>query len=590
LTAGPALAATMARHGVTHAFIPPAMLAVMRPDSLPSLESLIVGGEAAPAGVVAAWSTGRRMTNGYGPTETTGCATVSGPLVAGEPVPMGEPVPDTTLHLLDGALGPVPVGVVGEVYIGGAGVARGYVHRPGLTSTRFTASPFHPGERLYRTGDLAVRTPAGALLFQGRADDQVKIRGFRIEPGEVEAELAAHAEVTRSLVVVDDHAGDRRLVGYVVPDPAAGPDLLARLRAHLAARLPAHLVPSALVLVDEIPYTARGKVDRSALPAPDTATTASGRQPSTTQEEILHALFCEVLGVQALSVDEDFFAVGGHSLLVTRLLARIRVVLGVDLPVRAVYDHPTVARLSAHLAEGGSTLDGDPFAAVLPIKPTGSGHPLWFVHPGGGLCWLYLGFAPKLPPDRPAHGIQAKGLDGTTPLPATMNGMVDDYVTEVLEAQPEGPYHLLGLSIGGTLAHAMAARLREKGHEVALLALLDSVPSDYLRSHTPPSAAEIRDHLREHLTADQAPLLESATAVIQHHAALMDDFDSPVFDGDVLFFNAVPGQDGPFSDLWAPLVTGEVRRHDIRCAHGDMYLPGPAGEICSVLREHLEAG
>ncbi|RDI25353.1 non-ribosomal peptide synthetase [Lentzea flaviverrucosa] len=587
LAAGPALAATVARHGVTHAFIPPAMLAVMRADSLPTLESLIVGGEAAPPDVVAAWAGGRRMTNGYGPTEATGCATVSGPLVAGEAVPMGEPVPDTTLHLLDGALGPVPPGVVGEVYVAGAGVARGYVHRPGLTSTRFTASPFHPGERMYRTGDLAVRTPAGALLFQGRADDQVKIRGFRIEPGEVESALAAHPEVARGLVVVDENAGDRRLVGYAVPDAIAGPDLLDRLRAYLADRLPAHMVPSALALIDEIPYTSRGKVDRTALPAPGSTSAGSGRQPRTTQEEILLGLFCEVLGVRDLTVDDGFFAAGGHSLLVTRLLARVRSVLGVDLPVRAVYDHPTVAELSAHLSEEGPVLDGDPFAAVLPIKPTGSAEPLWFIHPGGGLCWLYLGFAAKLPRDRPAGGIQAKGFDGTTPLPATMDDMVDDYVAEVLAAQPEGPYHLLGLSIGGTLAHAMAARLRAEGHEVALLALFDSVPSDYLRSHTPPSAEEIHEHLREHMTVDQAPLLDGAVAVIQHHTKLMEDFHSPVFDGDVLFFNAMQGQDGPFSDLWVPLTTGSVWRHDIRCAHGDMYLPGPADEICRVLREHL---
>ncbi|WP_439678571.1 amino acid adenylation domain-containing protein [Embleya sp. MST-111070] len=593
LAAGDPLADTIAAHGVTHAMIPPTMLAAMPADSLGTVRSLVVGGEVTPPELVARWSRERRMVNVYGPTETTACATMSAPLVAGEVLPIGRPIPNTRVYVLDAALRPVPAGVPGELYIAGSGVARGYVGRLALTAQRFVACPFgRPGGRMYRTGDIVVRGEDGQLVFRGRADEQVKIRGFRIEPGEIEAALLAHPGVDRAVVVVDDRPGDRRLVGYLVPAGGANEELVADLRGHLSARLPEYMIPAALMTIDEMPLTASAKLDRRALPAPDYGGAATGRAPRSIREELLCGVFAEVLGLDRVGIDDGFFALGGHSLLATRLITRARTVLGADIPIRVVFDRPTVAELAAYLeADGGAGAVADPLAAVLPIRSEGNREPLWWVHPGGGLCWPYLGFAGLLPKDRPSYGIQAKGFDGRTRLPGSIEEMVADYVEEILAVQPEGPFHLMGLSGGGTLAHAMAAELQRRGHEVPLLALLDSVPGSRLTGETPPTTAEIRDYFAEHLTGaagrDDEAFVDRAVAVVANYTALMPGFESPVYRGDVLFFAAVPNPEGSFADLWRPHVRGTVRRHDVRGAHEELYLPGPAAEICEIIGREL---
>ncbi|MGW2817874.1 amino acid adenylation domain-containing protein [Streptomyces sp. NPDC001415] len=604
LAPGTPLADTIAAHAVTHAMIPPAMLALVPADALSTVESLVVGGEVTPPELVAAWAPGRSMVNVYGPTETTACVTMSTPLApdTGLP-PIGRPTPDTLLYVLDQALRPVRRGTAGELYIAGPGVARGYVGRPGLTAERFVPCPFGPpGERMYRTGDMVVTGQDGQLAFQGRADGQVKIRGFRVELGEVEAALLAHPAVARAAVIVDDRDGDRRLAAYLVPGTTP-PDgaLPAELRRHLRARLPQYMVPSALTVIGELPFTRNGKLDRSALPAPDYAGASSGRPARTPREEILCGLFAEVLGIGRIGIDDGFFTLGGHSLLATRLINRIRVVLGVELPLRTVFQSPTVAELARHLESGGSEGDdggttppADAFAPVLPIRVVeadGPGtEPLWWIHPGGGICWPYLGFAGLLPADRPVYGIQAKGFDGKTPLPGSIDDMVADYTAEILAVQPQGPYHLMGLSIGGTLAHAIAAELQRQKHEVALLALLDSAPGSHLREQAPPTATEIREYFTEHLTgvsgtADGEEFLTNAVSVIVNHTMLMPEFHQPVFRGDAVFFNAVPKPEGTFAGLWRPYIRGTVHEHDIDSAHGDMYLPGPAAEICRIIGE-----
>src|SRR5262249_20613087 len=346
--AGDALARVICEQNVSHATLPPVLLAEL-PEHVP-LQTLIVAGEACSADVVARWSPGRRMINAYGPTEATVCASMSEALSGACVPPLGRPIWNTRIYVLDGCLEPVPVGVVGELYIAGAGVGRGYVGRGGLTGERFVADRFGAaGGRMYRSGDLARWRGDGVLEFVGRADHQVKVRGFRIEPGEIEAVLLRHAGVTQAVVVArSDRAGASQLVGYVVlaaGAQAAGAQAAgAALRAHVGAQLPDYMVPSAIVVLDRLPLTANGKLDRGALPAPEVraGVIRLARNPS---EELLCALFAEVLGLERVGIDDDFFALGGHSLLATRLISRIRSSLDVEVSIRSLFEAPTVAGL-----------------------------------------------------------------------------------------------------------------------------------------------------------------------------------------------------------------------------------------------------
>ncbi|MFC7825002.1 amino acid adenylation domain-containing protein [Streptomyces sp. NPDC057375] len=312
---------------------------------------VLVGGEALPADLAASLVRhARSVTNVYGPTETTIWSTAGA--VDGESAgrgSIGRPIGNTRVYVLDAALRPVPAGVAGELYIAGAGLAQGYLDRPGLTAERFVADPHGgPGTRMYRTGDLVRWSAEGELEYIGRVDHQVKVRGHRIEPGEIEAVLLGHESVTRAAVLVrEDTPGDRRLVAYVTgtADPAA-------LREHAARQLPEYMVPSAFVTLDALPLTPNGKLDRAALPAPDSRAQSTGRAPRaprSPREEILCGLFAEVLGMDRVGIDDGFFDLGGHSLLATRLVSRIRSTLDVELSVRQLFEHPTVARLGAVL-------------------------------------------------------------------------------------------------------------------------------------------------------------------------------------------------------------------------------------------------
>ncbi|WEQ54972.1 amino acid adenylation domain-containing protein [Komagataeibacter nataicola] len=345
-----------------------------------ALRTLICSGEALPLEVLKRCRSllpEVAVHNLYGPTEAAidvtawSCPDDISALVT---VPIGRPIANTRIYLLDGQGEPVPPGVAGELYIGGAGVARGYLNRPDLTAERFLDDPFArtPGARMYRTGDLARYRPDGNIEFLGRADQQVKIRGFRIEPGEIEARLTECSGVrTAAVIAREDIPGDRRLVGYVVPEPDATPDP-ATLRRALAAVLPDYMVPAALVLLDALPLTPNGKLDRKALPAPDFTPAGEGRAPRNPQEAILAALFAEVLGLTRVGIDDSFFDLGGHSLLATRLASRIRSSLNIDLPVRAVFENPTVAGL-AEATAGQEDSNRPPLVpmtrpAILPLS------------------------------------------------------------------------------------------------------------------------------------------------------------------------------------------------------------------------------
>ncbi|MFF2073697.1 non-ribosomal peptide synthase/polyketide synthase [Kitasatospora sp. NPDC058162] len=383
---GAELAAVLDEHRITHALIPPAALATVPAGAGRHLRTLIVGAEACPAELVDRWAPGRRMINSYGPTEATIVATWTGPLSAGTGTPtIGAALPHTRAYLLDARMRPQPAGVEGELYIGGEGVARGYLGRPGLTAARFTADPFGPpGARLYRTGDRARWTADGQLEFLGRVDRQVKIRGFRIEPGEVEAALRAQPGVDQAVVVVrEDEPGHPRLVGYATPaDPARAPEPAA-LRAALAAALPAHLVPAAVVVLPALPLTPQLKVDQRALPAPARPGAVEPLAPRTGRERALAAVWAEVLGVDAVGVHEDFFDLGGDSILAARVLARIAERLGARLTLRDVFTARTVAALAPLLDDRPADRAPEPIPPAPrggPLPASSAQRRLWFLN------------------------------------------------------------------------------------------------------------------------------------------------------------------------------------------------------------------
>jgi amino acid adenylation domain-containing protein/non-ribosomal peptide synthase protein (TIGR01720 family) len=336
----------------------PSAVAMLSDEGLPDM-ALVVVGEACPAEVVERWAPGRVMVNAYGPTETTMCVAISALLQAGLPgqenmVPIGSPVAGAGLFVLDAWLRPVPAGVVGELYVAGSGVGVGYVGRTALTSSRFVACPFGgPGERMYRTGDMVCWGADGQLQHLGRADEQVKIRGYRIELGEIQAALAGLDGVEHAAVIArEDRPGDKRLVGYVT-----GTEDTTGIREELSERLPAYMVPAAVVVLDALPLTSNGKLDRRALPAPESHDVDRYRAPGNAVEEILAGIYCEVLGLDRVGVDDSFFDLGGDSLLAMRLSAAINASLAADVSVPTVFDAPTVSELALRTGAGSRRLE-----------------------------------------------------------------------------------------------------------------------------------------------------------------------------------------------------------------------------------------
>ncbi|WP_422506065.1 amino acid adenylation domain-containing protein [Stenotrophomonas sp. GZD-301] len=423
--------------------------------------------------------------NLYGPTEAAVDVSwwPAGPTDTARPVPIGFPVWNTRLYVLDARLRPLPPGVAGELYLGGVQLARGYLGRDDLTAERFLDDPFLPGERIYRTGDLARWREDGAVEYLGRTDNQIKLRGLRIELGDIQSALCSAPGVERAEVLLrEDRVGERRLVAYV-----SGTTVDATtLRAHVAGLLPDYMLPAAVVQVAQWPVTANGKLDRAALPAPVDPDSA-GRPPRTPTEQALADLFAQVLQRgEAIGIDTDFFALGGDSLRAVHLLLAIQARWHCDLGLGAVFAAPTVAGLAARIDAPPQGVDHGLAPMIRLASGTAARAPLFVVHPAGGIAWNYRDLARSLDPPRDVYGLQSPALDPAQALPASIEALAAAYAARVQAQAPEGPVHLLGWSVGGILAQAMAVALQAQGRAVGVLALLDAYPSDCWRAEPEP--------------------------------------------------------------------------------------------------------
>ncbi|MGV9415707.1 amino acid adenylation domain-containing protein [Nocardia sp. NPDC003693] len=610
---------------ITHAFVTPAALATVDPAGLEELEMIMVGGDRTGPELVDRWTLSapqRTMLNAYGPSEATVAATISAPLRPGAPITIGGPLRGFGLAVLDTRLRPVPIGVPGELYLAGPALARGYHRRAALTAERFVANPFgRPGTRMYRTGDLVrwLPRPAGLELeYLGRGDHQVKIRGFRIEFGEIDAALVSFPGVRAATTIgYDTASGATILAAYVCADPAP---IVADLRRHVAARVPGYMVPQAITLLEALPLTPAGKLDRAALPEPELLAGAPYRAPGTPTEELVCAAFAAVLGPAAVGVDDNFFELGGNSLLATRLVTEIRERTGADLPMQALFLDPTPAGIAARIADPGpGAAIESALAPLLPIRPQGTLAPLFCVHSASGVAWSYTGLLPHLEPERPLYGVQLPHLTEDETGLDTIEQLAGRYVRELRTVQAEGPYHLLGWSLGGLIAYEMAAQLRAEGDRVAVLALLDSRILAGEHQVADPSAGELLAALlgdsslaAEHVTAARAAELLheqqgpfgalDATQVERLYQGYLAGtsmayrYEPRGYDGDLVYFTATvqdtpapdrPAPPVPGSGPWRDIVGGQIHEHFMPCSHVDMGSPRALDQIGPIVRRHL---
>jgi amino acid adenylation domain-containing protein len=462
-----------------------------RPQSLTTVRQLLAGGDVLSVPHVEKalrFMNGNRLINGYGPTENTTftcCHLIKSS--GNRSIPIGRPLANTQVYVLDANYQPVPVGVPGELYVGGDGLARGYLNRPDQTAERFVPNVFSatPGARLYRTGDVGRYLPDGELEFIHRVDQQVKIRGFRIEPGEIENVLGQHPDVAECAVTaLADHAGEKFLAAYVVVPEDRNLDV-SDLRSYLRAKLPEYMMPAAFVFIDALPLTDNGKVDRSALPALDRPTLKSEEYvgPRTATERALTEIWTRALHLERVGVFDNFFELGGNSLTATRVMSRVCSMLNVELPLRALFESPTIADF-AQVVE--KTAEGESFVwpTVMKIQPLGTRRPIFFVAAPDINALGYIRLADHLGDDQPLYGLQSqKYLKTTTdehgrPLLEFSQAVVEELAREYVKAmrgvQPHGPYALGGMCRGSHIAFEMATQLKAEGESVSLLAILDT--------------------------------------------------------------------------------------------------------------------
>ncbi len=508
---GKALAALLETSGATILQATPATLRMLLDAGWRGgkLLKILCGGEAWTTELASALLPRcQSLWNMYGPTETTVWSAAT-EIKAGQPVVIGPPIANTSFHVLDDNLRPVPGGMPGELHIGGSGLARGYHGRPGLTAEKFLPDPFRDedGARLYKTGDLARSRPDGSLEFLGRIDHQVKIRGCRIELGEIEAALAAIPGVRQAVVVArEDRPGEKRLIAYLVAD---APRPTARLRKLLKESLPDYMLPAAFVALDRLPLTLSGKLDRNALPAPPSETT--GFSPPLSATEIaLARIWQEILGIRRVAVEDDFFELGGHSLSGVRLIERINRSLGSTLAIADIFQYPTLKSLAR-------AIDGQRTDIAVPDYPPGvtpvgvpvalgAGRPV-FCFPGlGATAYAFHLLSERIGADRPMLAIEMHRLELDPHLLRSMEYTAEAVAGRIMSVQPEGPYALLGYSFGGQLAVEVARKLVGRGQTIESLIVLDAYPPGVEKRRR--GLRRIAAHLRM-MTRDGAPYISS---------------------------------------------------------------------------------
>ncbi|RMC31162.1 non-ribosomal peptide synthetase, partial [Paracoccus alkanivorans] len=608
------IASVIETRGVTRIVLVPSLLRALLdlPDAARRLASLRVcasSGEALPGELAVKFRKTlprAKLLNVYGTSEMwdASAGEAGHDQDAASGVPIGEVLDGVGTAILDGFLRPVATGVAGELYVSGHGVAQGYLNRPDLTAARFVASPTGGGQRMYRTGDLVRRRSDGGLDYLGRADQQIKIRGFRIEVDEIVALLMKQPGISQAIAAaVPSPRGGSDLIAYVVATEGARPDPRV-LRQALAQHLPRNMVPSAVMMVDHLPLLPNGKVDRAALPRPEIQ---PSRPPQTDLQTRLCAAMAEVLCLPEVGIDDDFFELGGHSLLAARLAARLRMVTGRTVGVRAIFEAPTVQQLEQRLSESEDRFSDDPVLSFPPVGPYAgpAPEPLFCLHPAGGIGWWYRNLPAQLGRGRTIHALQGPEFCGTGN-PATMEEAAAEYLDRIETILPAGQLHLLGWSYGGALAFEIALQAQTRGREVTTLALMDAFLLAGLPGFDPAandkSAGQVLADLLAvtgRLTADfncVSPDYERAAEAL--HGTILGGLDAAMlerfvqasradvtrlghyrpaghFNGRLIYFDAVGDKqepDGSGSELFARHASG-LARHPVACRHDEMGHP-----------------
>jgi enterobactin synthetase component F len=637
----PTALARLIRHSsVSRMQATPSVWRILLASSETKLDGMhvLIGGEPLSADLAARLKgMAARVTQFYGPTETTVWSTAFElEEIGADPPPIGRPILNTQVYVLDRDRQPVPTGIVGELYIGGAGVAKGYLHRPELNKERFLPNPFtSDGGRMYRTGDLVRWSDDGLLHFIGRADDQVKVNGHRIELGEIESLLLQHATVAEAAVAAHrDSAGAVSLGAYVVARCGERLDI-GSLRTFLAGRLPHSMMPGSFTVLDSLPLTASGKLDRKELPMPECASRQAYVEPVSATERKLAALWQQVLKAGRVGLHDDFFEIGGNSLNAAEMASLFPEWFQIELPLGMLFESPTIAALAPLIER----LESEPIGqlnVVLPLRKTGENaqRPLFCIHPIIGVSMGFSSLLRFLDPAIPVYGLQSRGLQSGAGLPDSIEEIAADYVAHIRRIQPEGPYRIMGRSLGGLIGHEIAAQMRSRGLQVELLAMIDTfvfTPAEAARQctekeevtaalrfldihftaqETPRSLRELNEWLLQGSGGRSIPQVHAAitlareigkgdpgfanrlSVVILNNLRVARQYVPRKVDCDLLYFHAAE-MTGDLNDIldrnplaWAQYVR-RIEVHELECHHEAVLNPAPAVQIAGRLQQTL---